>query len=1222
MKKLKSMTILFITLITLSTWPCVLKTQAAEPGNRFFSVNFSPTAVDVSQITQFTVQITNDPASQDTIGSINLTTPLGFTVITQPVITSPSGAWITIVQNEAKIGMKPSSPQEALLPGQTISIIFYANTPALPGSSTWKTECNTNTGIGGIPFSLAAGAQQPVVVTNSALVAPSINAFPEVVDQGQASSLTSSTVTTGSAPYMYQWYLKGPYDMKYSAVVGGTSSSYTFFTGSSTAVGTWSFLLQVTDSAGATVNSTEAAFMVVNPALAAPLVTASPSAIVQGQTSSLSSSDVTTGTAPYVYQWFRKSPSDSDFAPIDGATSNGYIFSTTASTASGAWSYALRVTDGTEASVTSNTVSITVNPGQYVITASADPNGAISPSGSVYLNNGADQVFTITPYAGYHVVDVLVDGISVGPIASYKFTAVTANHTITASFAIDTFTITVIQGDNGVITPGTSVVNYGDTPSFTITPSTGYHVLQVLIDGSPVTLDGQNKYMFPAVDASHVIAATFTIDTNIITASAGANGAINPNGNVIVGYGADQSFTITAAVYYHISDVVIDGISVGPVASYTFTNVISNHSIQAIFEIDDLTILAVAGPNGTINPSGTVYVGYDGSQTFTFTPAPGYHIADVRVDGNTVGAQNSYTFSHVTKGHTIDVTFTLSQYTITASAGSGGFVNPSGGIAVNQGASQAFTITAGAGYNVAEVSVDGISVGAVGSYTFTDVVADHIIYASFAINQYTITVTSPYGSPTPSALVNEGADFTASVTSTEGDAEHRWVCMGYSVDGGPVNPGTNHTFVNLQANHTVTFSWQEQYYVTIVSPYGTTAGSGWYNSGTNVTVSVLNAIIPGDDGTRHVFNGWSGDASGMTLTSNPIQVDGPKTATTNWKTQYYLTVISERGNPTGQGWYDAGSTAAFSVNTLVSGGSDVRFVFNSWTGTDGTYTGSATSSQVIMNRPITERTTWTTQYQVVYVASRNALQVAAPPVEWINSGAATTNAFPKSVTNAAKDTRCDFVSDDRPAAVTKPVTVTGTYQTQYLLTFSQNGIASDASGTIVTVFSDAKAYEQLAVAIWVNSGGSVAFSYAETVETTDAGKQYLLKGTNATSPLTINERTIVQGNYEPQTSSPLSTIALSALLFLLLALLAILLLARRRKKKVTPIADEGGSISPGTTQKVERGGDSPTFRITARAGYEIADVVIDRITHLGAVKTHQFTNVTKDHVISASFHKI
>ena len=49
-----------------------------------------------------------------------------------------------------------------------------------------------------------------------------------------------------------------------------------------------------------------------------------------------------------------------------------------------------------------------------------------------------DQAFTITPTAGYHVADVPVDGVSVGAVTAYTFTAVTADHTITASFAIDT----------------------------------------------------------------------------------------------------------------------------------------------------------------------------------------------------------------------------------------------------------------------------------------------------------------------------------------------------------------------------------------------------------------------------------------------------------------------------------------------------------------------------------------------------------------------------------------------------------------------------------------------------------------------------------------------------------------------------------------------------------------------------------------------------------------
>ena len=53
------------------------------------------------------------------------------------------------------------------------------------------------------------------------------------------------------------------------------------------------------------------------------------------------------------------------------------------------------------------------------------------------LNSGGSQTFTVTPDAGHHVLDVVVDGSSVGAVTSYTFTNVTTNHTIAASFAAD-----------------------------------------------------------------------------------------------------------------------------------------------------------------------------------------------------------------------------------------------------------------------------------------------------------------------------------------------------------------------------------------------------------------------------------------------------------------------------------------------------------------------------------------------------------------------------------------------------------------------------------------------------------------------------------------------------------------------------------------------------------------------------------------------------------------
>lgn len=82
----------------------------------------------------------------------------------------------------------------------------------------------------------------------------------------------------------------------------------------------------------------------------------------------------------------------------------------------------------------------------HKITAAAGANGLISPSGTVGVNYGADQSFTITPNSNYHVLNVVVDGISMGPIATYTFTNVTANHVIQASF--DTEHQLIAMGDS------------------------------------------------------------------------------------------------------------------------------------------------------------------------------------------------------------------------------------------------------------------------------------------------------------------------------------------------------------------------------------------------------------------------------------------------------------------------------------------------------------------------------------------------------------------------------------------------------------------------------------------------------------------------------------------------------------------------------------------------------------------------------------------------------
>ena len=79
-----------------------------------------------------------------------------------------------------------------------------------------------------------------------------------------------------------------------------------------------------------------------------------------------------------------------------------------------------------------------------------------------------------------------------------------------------------------------------------------------------------------------------------------------------------------------------------------------------------LTITAVQKTGGTISPSGAVSVPFGGSQTFTISSSPHTYIVDVKVDGNSVGAVTSYTFTNVISNHTIDPFYAPTQGAIDA----------------------------------------------------------------------------------------------------------------------------------------------------------------------------------------------------------------------------------------------------------------------------------------------------------------------------------------------------------------------------------------------------------------------------------------------------------------------------------------------------------------------------------------------------------------------------
>lgn len=153
------------------------------------------------------------------------------------------------------------------------------------------------------------------------------------------------------------------------------------------------------------------------------------------------------------------------------------------------------------------------------------------------------------------------------------------------------------------------------------------------------------------------------------------------------------------------------------------------------------------------------------------------------------------------------------EYTITASAGTNGSISPSGAISVPDGGSKTFSILPDSGYEILDVLVDGSSEGAVTSYTFNNVKADHTITASFTATGFYIITTSAGSngsiSPLGPVAVAPGADQSFTITADAG-----YVVDDVVVDGKSKGKLTSYTFSNVDAGHSIA----AQFVVDVAAP--------------------------------------------------------------------------------------------------------------------------------------------------------------------------------------------------------------------------------------------------------------------------------------------------------------------------------------------------------------------------------------------------------------------
>ncbi len=441
------------------------------------------------------------------------------------------------------------------------------------------------------------------------------------------------------------------------------------------------------------------------------------------------------------------------------------------------------------------------------VTASAGEGGAIDPAGQTLVKKGTSKTFTVTPAQGYEIANVTVDGTDLGPISYYTFQRVGVDHTISATFqkaqqSGDTVTLTTTASDGGTVAPaGQTTYVSGQAVDVTFTPDQGYQLASVKVNGR--TVDVTDGAYTLVMDQSYAVSAAFEKipDVPVVMFQ---NDFEDVAGDSFPFHGwtvkvQDTSSTWKQYTYYNWKNEGND--SKHAYISNDWKGAQDEYLISPAVDLSGtrdgvLTFDFAYGEYGIKNKTftATVEASTDGGKTwnaiwnfqdsYTGQQASNYIISGsaevpVPAEYNVDGVQFAFRYVHPNEDTTGQLAIdnvklmavedgpVAQKYTITATAGEGGSITPAGEVSVKEGASQTFAIAAQEGYAIADVLVDGQSVGAVDSYTFENVTANHTIAALFTKTASDVQFDNDFESET-----FPGHGWT--LQSTRSDSPYTW----------------------------------------------------------------------------------------------------------------------------------------------------------------------------------------------------------------------------------------------------------------------------------------------------------------------------------------------------------------------------------------------------------------------------------------------------------------
>lgn len=385
----------------------------------------------------------------------------------------------------------------------------------------------------------------------------------------------------------------------------------------------------------------------------------------------------------------------------------------------------------------------------YDITATAGEGGTITAEGladgKVSVTEGESATFTITANDGYEVSDVKVDGTSVGKRTSYTFENVDAAHTIEATFAFTNYT--AANPFEFPTTKGTTKTLEAEYAT-TITEACGATEWRCEVNSEAWASNGKyinslNKTSTGADSVAYAynapVAGTYKVtvtyrsgsDTNKLAWS-------EQDGKITAGQVATPNSKVNNALQAKTVEFNMVVTTAGA-GTLVFTAPDGDSPQTDKFDIElvkladeaDLTELQTAITNAEAI--------LNAADKDKYSAAALVELQELVNAGKQLTTESSQADVDAKKAEiTAKIADIQTQFTITATAGNGGKIAPTGATNVYKGTSKAFTITPNDGYHVDSLTVDGTAVDVVTEYTFSDVTANHTIAVTFAKDAMTV----------------------------------------------------------------------------------------------------------------------------------------------------------------------------------------------------------------------------------------------------------------------------------------------------------------------------------------------------------------------------------------------------------------------------------------------------------------------------------------------------